>query len=147
MRVARRVVTIVGTALVLSGFVLAWLPVSVSVSGSSVGCNPTAIDAFRSDGTNGSLPSSYRPAVVVWLNPATVNPPETESTTYSTAANQSICHHAAQNQMFAAAVLLGAALLLLRFGRRMAGPIPPGLASGATAMTRPETYWRITRTP
>jgi len=130
MQVARRITLVVGLVALIGCFTLALMPVTFAVPfGTSTGCNASDIAGASSKSTSGL--STFESAIVVWINPATVKPPDTDGTTdrgQATAAGyEAICRHAAQNQMIPAVVLFAAALFLLTFGRPIVLYISTGL--------------------
>ena len=128
VRLAQRILSAVAVAALLAGFTLALLPVSVSSSfGPSVGCDPSGTATMEGGSTVGL--SHYVGAFEVWLIPDSVNPPQTESTTYNPAANQAVCRHAAQSRMIPAVILLGVGMCLLIFRNAFARRISTGRRS------------------
>ncbi len=109
MAVARRVIGLLGAALVIVGAVVSLLPVRASILGTSVTCSPAGISALGS--SSGAGGSSYVPAAVVWIKPKAAFP-----SSDSNDAGVALCQSAAQSQMVPAIVIAAIGLLLMIFG-------------------------------
>jgi hypothetical protein len=105
---------VLGLALVAGAAVFALLPVTVHSALGSGSCNPLTIAQNEASQTPGATASgsSYVPAIVVWLDPASVSP--TGDTT--PAADQALCQSAAVSQLTPGFVLGGIGIVLLIFG-------------------------------
>ena len=111
---------VLGLAALVGAAVFALLPVSVN----SVTCNPEAI-AKAGDLPDFTPPTfSYRPAILIWLDPSSVTP-NPEPVTLSD-PEQAVCQSAALSQLTPAFVLGGVGLALLVFGALIVGYVMTG---------------------
>lgn len=104
---------VLGLALVAGAAVFALLPVKAPSAQAMAECNPLSIsraDAAQTPGSTASG-SSYVPAIVVWLDPASATPTGDPSAS----VDQSLCQSAAVSELTPGFVLGGIGLALLIF--------------------------------
>ena len=105
---------VLGLALVAGAAVFALLPVGTPTPQATAECNPLSMArayANQNPGYTASV-SSYMPAIVVWLDPASVDPNGDPSASQS----EALCQSAAQSQLTPGFVLGGVGIALLIFG-------------------------------
>jgi hypothetical protein len=107
---------VLGLALVAGAAVFALLPVGAPLSTSEAECNPLSIEQAYANQTPSTTVSgsgtSYVPAILVWLDPASAIP----SGDPNAAQSKALCQSAAQSQLTPGFVLGGVGIALLIFG-------------------------------